>query len=143
MLMGIDDIRARLPHRDPILLPQEVHIEDKGRAGYAWFSLDAKVRLMGEESQRDLSRELMLESAAQAFGVVLGSVASGVSPEDERHLLLGFNNVRFTMLGADLGASFKVGVRMLESSGSTHVAAFRVTQAELCVAEGALMVMKG
>lgn len=143
MLMGIEEIRARLPHRDPILLPREVRIEDAGRAGYARFSLDPGVRLLGEESQRDLSRELMLECAAQTFGVVLGSVDSGVPAEDERHLLLGFNNVRFDMLDADLGASFKVGVRMLESSGSTHVAAFRVNQAENCVAEGTLMVMKG
>lgn len=143
MLMGIEEIRARLPHRDPILLPREVRIEDAGRAGYARFSLDPGVRLLGKESQRDLSRELMLECAAQTFGVVLGSVDSGVPAEDERHLLLGFNNVRFDMLDADLGASFKVGVRMLESSGSTHVAAFRVNQAENCVAEGTLMVMKG
>lgn len=143
MLMGIEEIRARLPHREPILLPREVHIEDAGRAGYARFSLDPSVRLLGEESQRDLSRELMLECAAQTFGVVLGSVDSGVPAEDERHLLLGFNNVRFDMLDADLNASFKVGVRMLESSGTTHVAAFRVKQSEFCVAEGTLMVMKG
>ena len=143
MILGIDDIRARLPHRDPILLPNEVRIEDAGRAGCARFNLSADIRLLGKESQRDLSRELMLECAAQTFGVVLGSVDSGVPAENERHLLLGFNNVRFDMTGADLAAPFKVGVRALESSGSTHVAAFRVDQAQYCVAEGTLMVMKG
>lgn len=143
MLLGIDDIRARLPHRAPILLPREVRIEEAGRAGYSDCRLDAGVRLLGHASQRDLARELLLECAAQTLGVVLGSVANDASSEDERHLLLGFDHVRFDMRHADLGAPFRIDVRVLESSGAAHVAAFRVGQARHWIAEGTLMVMKG
>lgn len=143
MLLGIDEIRARLPHRAPILLPREVRIEEAGRAGYSYCCLDAGVRLLGHASQRDLARELLLECAAQTLGVVLGSVVHDLPSEDERHLLLGFDHVRYDMQHADLDAPFRIDVHVVESSGAAHVAAFRVEQARHWIAEGTLMVMKG
>lgn len=140
-----DAIAALLPHRDPIALVQSVRIQEPGRSGRAVIAWPEGSELMAGLTTCRLTPELLLEGAAQSLGVVLGSgaPAGDAGAGDERHLLLGFNDVCYGEASRAGAGPLEVDVRCEESSGSTHVAGFRVCQGGRELVSGSVMVLKG
>lgn len=137
----LDDIKARLPHRDPILLPTHVDITEIGVAGTADIQLAPAALLLLGETHGACLRELILEAAAQTLGLVLASAGDAKPSADEKHLLLGFNDVHFDLV--DAPCTFIMHVRLQETAGTTYVASFRAEHNASVIASGTVMVMKG
>ncbi len=140
-----DAIAALLPHRDPIALVQSVRIDEPGRSGRAVIAWSEGSELMAGLTTCRLTPELLLEGAAQTLGVVLGSGAAAeqAGAGDERHLLLGFNDVCYGEAPRAGAGALEVEVCCEQSSGSTHLAGFRVYQGDRELVSGSVMVLKG
>lgn len=140
-----DAVAALLPHRDPIALVQSVRVDEPGHSGRAVIAWPEGSELMAGLTTCRLTPELLLEGAAQALGVVLGSGAGAgeAGTGDERHLLVGFNDVTYGATPRDDAGPLEAEIRCEESSGSTHLASFRVVQGDLELVSGSVMVLKG
>lgn len=93
-------------------------------------------------------QELVLEAAAQSFGVVLGSAfveSDGTfsQHQDDKHLLLGFNDVFFSEGDIPLDKLMQIEVSRQQALGEIFSANFLVFDAERKIVEGSVMVMKG
>ncbi|WP_028312637.1 hypothetical protein [Derxia gummosa] len=139
-------IEALLPHRAPILLPTEVEADPATRSGRALIRLDANARIFGALAQPALAHELLLEAAAQTFGIVIGACppeGGAAAGAEGRHLLLGFDEVEFGPAALDGGAPFELEVALEQTSGPVHVARFSAEQGGAQVARGQLQVFNG
>ena len=134
-------ILQMLPHRDPILLVDSAQISQPGRQGRVQARLPAAAALLGSIGSADVLHELVLEAAAQSVGVVIGSgFAAASEGRDERHLLLGFDDVRFD---ADAVAdAIEITVDVDEAGAAACSARFSVDQGGRAIAGGRVMVMR-
>ena len=140
-----DDVLARLPHRPPILMPHRVTVETPGQAGTGYVRLDPKAPVWGQATAADLAQELVLESAAQVLGLVLGTAPEGPDASaggEGRHLLLGFADVAFAG-PLDTTREIALGVAVEQRLGGICRGAFRALQDGAEVARGELTVMQG
>ena len=148
MTLDQDAIRALLPHRPPILLPQAVEIHASGELGVGRVRLDLETRLWGEWQARDMFRELVLEGAAQVLGLVLASGRDdeagipGAESGKGRHLLLGFSDVAFA---ADTlpSTELEIETSLVQCMGGTCRGRFVARDAGGEIASGELTVMQG
>lgn len=149
MHLHATDIRARLPHRPPILLVRTFTVDRPGERGRAEVALDLDARLFGEQRARDLYQELVLEAAAQSLGLLFGDkatpTATAAAPADTpmpaAHLLLGFNDVSF--LSAAPWETLTIEVGVVQQVGGMCRGRFRATAGTVAVAAGELTVMQG
>lgn len=137
-----EDLTEWLPHRTPILLPKCISVVEAGRSGMGRVRLDVAARLWDEDTHALYAQVLVLESAAQILGVVLGTKTTDTSKAEGEHLLLGFDDVTF---GETLAVTedFEVSVELERSLGKMHRAHFLATQSGRAIATGRLSVMKG
>lgn len=147
MTLDHDTIQALLPHRPPILLPQQLEIHTPGMLGVGRVNLDLDARLWGEWQARHLFAELVLEAAAQVLGLVMAATPGGESTQGHdgrarRHLLLGFTGVEFADAMGPL-AEFAVEAAVVHRMGTMCRGRFRARHNNLEIACGELTVMQG
>lgn len=144
-------INELLPHRAPFLFAREVEVVEPGKLGRAEVQL-TKVASYWEGDASlspNLSADvLLLESAAQVFGVVLASGIQ-VQPGDSakpaaegKHLLLGFDNCD---IPGDLYAQPRVLLEVALDGvfGAMYKGSFTASAGERLLARGELTVMQG
>lgn len=138
---GAADIRARLPHRPPFLLPVRVVVDEPGRKGRGEVRLEADAPQWDALCTRDLVPALLVESAAQVSGLVLGSVHPADAASGGRHLLLAIDRVEYA--NTDPGcAPYTVEVALAGSVGAMHRFDFSIHRDGSVLAHGALSVMQ-
>lgn len=149
MLYELEKIKTLLPHRAPFLFARQVEVLEPGKAGRAQVQLSEVENYWNEEAGLSATASadvLLLESAAQVFGVVLASgveAAAGGKPLAEgKHLLLGFDNCE--MFG-DLyaHAQLQLDVALDGVFGSMFKGSFNVSAENNLLARGELTVMQG
>jgi hypothetical protein len=96
-----EQIKGLLPHRAPFLFAREVDVVEPGKLGRARIQLTRVDNYWQGDAGLSPTRSadvLLLESAAQVFGVVLASgteaqlATGGKTAAEGKHLLLGFDN---------------------------------------------------
>jgi 3-hydroxymyristoyl/3-hydroxydecanoyl-(acyl carrier protein) dehydratase len=138
-----------LPHREPLQLVEGAAITAPGEAGVVACRLTRHALLQDGSGSSEFRQELVLEAAAQSLGVVLGSAsltaqAAEAAPQrDEKHLLLGFDDVRFTAQDIPLDKTLQIAVSRQQAVGEIFCAGFVVNDAGTLLALGSVMVMKG
>lgn len=151
MIYTQDIIKSLLPHRPPFLFAREVEVVEPGKLGRAEVQLtDVASYWEGDVSlSPKLSADvLLLESAAQVFGVVLASgiqaqqADKGKTAAEGKHLLLGFDNCD---IPGDLYAQPKVQLTVALDGvfGSMYKGSFTASAGERLLARGELTVMQG
>jgi 3-hydroxymyristoyl/3-hydroxydecanoyl-(acyl carrier protein) dehydratase len=142
-------VRRLLPHREPLQLVDGATITTPGAAGVVACRLTRHPLLRDGSDSDAFRQELLLEAAAQSFGVVLGSAAlatagsSTAAQQDEKHLLLGFDDVRFTEHDIALDKTLHITVSRQQALGEIYCAGFVVHDADTPLASGSVTVMKG
>lgn len=149
MLYELDKIKTLLPHRAPFLFAQAVEVLTPGKLGRAQVQLIEVENYWNQEAGLSANASadvLLLESAAQVFGVVLASgvevSANGKPLAEGKHLLLGFDNCE--MFG-DLYAqsSLQLDVSLDGVFGSMFKGSFNASANNQVLARGELTVMQG
>ena len=151
MMYSQEKIETVLPHRAPFLFAREVEVIEAGKLGRATVQLTAVDNYWQGEAglaPQQSADVLLLESAAQVFGVILASgveaelAASGKKPADGKHLLLGFDNCD---IAGDLYAQpeLQLDVALDGGFGSMFKGSFKATTGERLLARGELIVMQG
>lgn len=138
---GAADIRARLPHRPPFLLPGRVVIDEPGRRGRGEVRLDADAPQWDDLCTRDLVPALLVESAAQVCGLVLGAAQPAEAASGGRHLLLAIDRVEYAADEPGC-APYTVEVALAGSVGAMHRFDFSIHRDGGVLAHGALSVMQ-
>lgn len=138
---GADDIRARLPHRPPFLLPVHVVVDEPGRRGRGEVWLEADAPQWDTLCTRDLVPALLVESAAQVAGLVLGAVHEAAAAAGGRHLLLAIDRVEYAPDEPGC-APYTVEVALAGSVGAMHRFEFSIHRDGSVLAHGALSVMQ-
>jgi hypothetical protein len=142
MELDSDAIRALLPHRSPLLLARALEVRTPGESGVGRIALDPDTRLWGDWCVRDLVQELILEGAAQVFGLVLAAGRAADPGSDERHLLLGFGSVSFADT-TDPGPELAIEVALVQRLGGMCRGRFSARGDAGELARGELTVMQG
>jgi 3-hydroxymyristoyl/3-hydroxydecanoyl-(acyl carrier protein) dehydratase len=138
-----------LPHREPLQLVDGAAITAPGVVGVVACRLTRHALLRDGSDSSAFRQELVLEAAAQSFGVVLGSASltternAAFPQRDEKHLLLGFDDVRFAARDIPLDKTLHITVSRQQALGEIYCASFVVNDAGTPIAEGSVMVMKG
>lgn len=138
---GPEEIRARLPHRPPFLLPVRVHVAEPGRRGCGEVRLDAAAPQWDALCTRDLVPALLVESAAQVAGLVLGAAHAADAAAGGRHLLLAIDRVEYADTVPDC-TPYTVDVVLAGSVGAMHRFEFSIHRDGSVLAHGALSVMQ-
>jgi 3-hydroxymyristoyl/3-hydroxydecanoyl-(acyl carrier protein) dehydratase len=142
-------VRRLLPHREPLQLVEGATITKPGAAGVVACRLTRHPLLCDGSDSSAFRQELVLEAAAQSFGVVLGSASlatesgTAAAGHDDKHLLLGFDDVRFTEHDIALDKTLHVTVSRQQALGEIYCAGFVVHDADTLLAAGSVTVMKG
>lgn len=149
MLYELEKIKTLLPHRAPFLFAQQVEVMEPGKSGRAQVQLNEVETYWNQEAGLSATASadvLLLETAAQVFGVVLASgvavSADGKSLAEGKHLLLGFDNCE---IPGDLyaHAQLQMDVSLDGVFGSMFKGSFNVRAANQLLARGELTVMQG
>jgi 3-hydroxymyristoyl/3-hydroxydecanoyl-(acyl carrier protein) dehydratase len=151
MLYGIEKIKTFLPHRAPFLFAQAVDVLEPGKLGRAQIQVcdvDSYWHQETHLSPTCSADVLLLETAAQVFGVVLASdvevtiAAGGKPPAEGKHLLLGFDNCE---IPGDLYAhrQLQLEVALDGVFGSMFKGSFTASVGDQLIARGELTVMQG
>jgi hypothetical protein len=151
MFYDLEKIQTFLPHRAPFLFAQAVDVVQPGKLGRSQLQLSNLETFWREESglSPDESADvLLLECAAQVFGVVLASgvqtslTTDGKPPAEGKHLLLGFDNCE---IPGDLFAyqKLQLDVALDGVFGSMFKGSFTATADDQLIARGELTVMQG
>ena len=141
-----DAIEHFLPHRAPFLFATAVDIIEAGKSGSAKIVFADKEEFWQGDKNLTPSEGndfLLLEAAAQVFGIVLasGNSTPGSSPEG-KHLLLGFDNCEI-MAEFNAGAECTISVNLDGVFGSMFKGSFTAQMDAANVARGELTVMQG
>ncbi len=151
MIYTEEQIKGLLPHRAPFLFAREVDVVEPGKLGRARIQLTRVNNYWQGDAGLSPTRSadvLLLESAAQVFGVVLASgtaarlATDGKTAAEGKHLLLGFDNCD---IPGDLYAQPELHLEVALDGvfGSMYKGSFTASAGERLLARGELTVMQG
>jgi len=148
-------IKQIIPHRAPFLLIDKVRLGDSGLNGTAEFDLNQCQpfwqagplnELMSPTEQKEA---LLLEAAAQSFGVIVGASTEHSEHDDSlehddsvQHLLLGFDNVSFNNWQQQQ-TCIELNISHQGTFGQMFRAKFDATCNDQLIASGLISVMQG
>ena len=137
-------IKRIIPHREPFLFIDNVEATEPGILGFSEFDLskvEPFIMQMEGMSPAETFEYLILESAAQTFGVVLGCSQDPSGSKDHQHLLLGFEKVEFVS-SVKTPAVIKINVELAGQFGEMSRVKFSAEVAGDLIATGYLSVMQ-
>ncbi len=142
MIISEQDIKSILPHRSPFLFVDEVVIDREMQTGTSALSFSNREEYWSNSSITQNDQDfLVLESAAQVFGVTLSVLLNKDKADDAKHLLLGFDACEFKH-SVDADAPANIKVTLLKDFGSQFRGSFNLIQNDDVIASGELTVMQ-
>lgn len=145
-LIDTDQICSLLPHRPPFLFAKEVSVNHDSKSGTALLCFDDMEEFWNNNTQINVKSQsdvLLLEAAAQVFGVILASQRSSeLTVEEDKHLLLGFDNVDYHGHSVVSGL-LELHVWLKQEFNNMFRGEFTAKQHGLVAVKGELTVMQG
>ncbi len=139
MKLSQQQIKQILPHRDPILLIDEVQIAEPGVSGSSVLNVSDDTLLWDSNTREHYVDELILEGAAQLLGIVLAT--SDESGDDKgQRLLLSFDNIDyFNPPAAD--QPINVSANIVSQFGAMSAGTFSAQQQHRELVHGKIVIM--
>jgi len=142
VIISTNQIKSILPHRSPFLFVHEVIVDNRAKTGRTELILKDKEEYWYDKSITVNDQDfLLLEAAAQVFGVTLSILLDMPVTDRVKPLLLGFETCEF-FKSVDIQKSARVQVALLDTFGTRFRGEFRVTQNRRIVVSGELAVVQ-
>ncbi len=137
-------IETILPHRDPILLVNDIDITESGLTGCCSVVFRKDQRIWDMHNAAAFSDELILEAAAQLLGVILSTDndAKNKTDENSERLLLSFDRIEFHD-SAEPDQLVRLSARVVSRFGAMSAGDFTAKQQNRLLANGKIVVMGG
>lgn len=146
MEIGLNQITEILPHRDPFLFPTRVTTDAETASGEGYIDFSSLQPIWNSTFDRSIEQkqELLLESAAQIFGVVLASQSKkeNSDTQDEKHLLLGFEKIKFPN-SIKPSSEIRITTKLIGNFGQMYKAEIKAETGNQIIMSGILSVLKG
>ena len=142
MIVSQEKIMEILPHRSPFLFTQKVAVDFESKNGKSLVSLNELEAYWSDSSLTQYDTDyLILETAAQVFGITLSMLLDKQVDNDAKHLLLGFDDCQFAKsFKAD--QEIEIHVELIDVYGTKYIGEFVAHQSSMQVAKGKLTVMQ-